>query len=120
MPLYECIFIARQDIPYQDVAKLSDKLAEIFTADGGKVIKKESWGLRNLAYAIKKNKKGYYTLLGVEASNNAIKEFERMCKINEDVIKHISIKVKKHDMKPSMMMQAPVKAMLGATDNDSN
>lgn len=119
LPSYECIFIARQDIPAQDVHKLSDKFSEIFTNAGGKIIKKEYWGLRTLAYEIKKNKKGHYIMLCVEVGNDAVKEFERHCKINEDVIKYLSLKVKSLDDKPSMMMQAPIKATPGVNSDEN-
>ena len=114
MALYECVFIARQDIPAQDVHKLADKFAEIFTSTGGKLVKKEYWGLRSLAYEVKKNKKGHYVMLGVEASGDAVLEFERNCKINEDVIKYLSIRVEEISQQPSTMMQAPAKATPGA------
>lgn len=114
MALYECVFIARQDIPAQDVHKLADKFTEIFTSAGGKLAKKEYWGLRSLAYEVKKNKKGHYIMLGVEASSDAVAEFERNCKINEDVIKYLTLKVEEISASPSAMMQAPAKATPGA------
>ncbi len=113
MAFYECTFIARQDIPAQDVHKLADKFVELFKGLGAQIIKKEYWGLRSLAYIIKKNKKGHYVMLGVSAEPKAISEFERNCKINEDVLKYISIKVDKIDEAASMMMQAPAKATPG-------
>jgi small subunit ribosomal protein S6 len=118
MALYECIFVARQDIPAQDVHKLSDKFSEIFTAAGSKIVKKEYWGLRSLAYEVKKNKKGHYVLLGVEAASDVVKEFERNCKINEAVIKYLALRVEKLDASASAMMQAPAKATPGAGSDD--
>ncbi len=118
MALYECIFIARQDIPAQEVHKLSDKFSEIFTSAGGKVVKKEYWGLRSLAYEVKKNKKGHYIMLGVDVGSDAVKEFERNCKINEDVIKYLSLGVEKLDDQSSAMMQAPAKATPGASSDE--
>ncbi len=118
MALYECVFVGRQDIPAQDVHKLSDKFSEIFTASGSKIIKKEYWGLRSLAYEVKKNKKGHYVLIGVEASSEAIQEFERNCRINEAVIKYLTLKVEKLDQSASAMMQAPAKATPGAAADD--
>jgi small subunit ribosomal protein S6 len=118
MALYECVFIARQDIPAQEVHKLSDKFAEIFTSSGGKLVKKEYWGLRSLAYEVKKNKKGHYVMLGVEAASDAVKEFERNCKINEDVIKYLTLSVEKLDEQASIMMQAPAKATPGASSDE--
>ncbi|MDF3048128.1 MAG: rpsF [Candidatus Midichloriaceae bacterium] len=119
MALYECIFVTRQDIPAQDVHKLSDKFSEIFTTAGSKIIKKEYWGLRSLAYEVKKNKKGHYVLLGVDASNDAVKEFERNCKINESVIKCLTLAVEKLDSQPSIMMQAPAKATPGSSSDEA-
>lgn len=118
MSLYECTFIARQDISAPDVHKLADKFVEIFKGLGGKLIKKEYWGLRSLAYVVKKNKKGHYIMLGVEATPEAIREYERNCKINEDIIKYMSYKVDKLDDSSSPMMQAPAKATpgIGAID----
>lgn len=118
---YECVFIARQDIAANDVHKLADKFTEIFKGFGGALIKKEYWGLRSLTYIINKNKKGHYMMLGVKATSDAIKEFERNCKINEDILKYMSIGVEKLDDTPSSMMQAPAKATPGgavASEND--
>lgn len=107
--LYECIFIARQDVPAADVNKMTDKFSELFETHGGSVVKKEYWGLRTLAYEVKKNKKGHYVCLGVKANSESLGEFERNCKINEDVIKFISINVPEIEEGPSLMMQAPEK-----------
>lgn len=120
MALYECIFIARQDVAAQDVHKLSDKFLDIFAGFGAKLIKKEYWGLRPLGYEVKKNKKGHYIMLGMESSDEGIKEFERNCKINEDVIKFMTIQVEKMDEQPSAMMQAPAKAPIGASSEAIN
>jgi len=109
MAFYECTFIARQDISNQDVNKHTERFIEIFQEFGGKLIKREYWGLRSLAYIIKKNKKGHYIMLGVEANADAIKEFERNCKINEDILKYMSLRVEHLDDSPSIMMQAPSK-----------
>lgn len=118
MALYECIFIARQDIAAPDAHKLGDKFSDIFAGFGAKIIKREYWGLRSLGYEVKKNKKGHYIMLGVEAGNDAIKEFERNCKINEDIIKHLVVRAEKIDDQPSVMMQAPAKAPIGASAED--
>ena len=108
MAFYECIFIARQDVTAQDVHKISDKFSEIFTNFGGKIVKSEYWGLRSLAYEVKKNKKGHYVMLGVEAEAEAVLEFERNCKINEEIIKYMSIRAEELDASPTLMMQSPV------------
>ena len=105
--LYECTFIMRQDIPSQDVHKIADKFVGIITATGGELKKKEYWGLRTLAYPIKKNKKGHYVMLVVSATDTAIKDFERNCKIDEDIIKYVTFGVETFEEAPSPMMQAP-------------
>jgi len=114
MALYECTFVARQDLSAQDAHKLADRLAEIFTSMGSEIWKREYWGLRLMAYEVKKNAKGHYVMFGVEAKTDALSEFERQCKISEDIIKYMTIKVDKRDDQPSIMMQAPAKAMSGA------
>jgi small subunit ribosomal protein S6 len=116
--LYECIFIVRQDVAAPDVHKLADRFAEMFAANDSSVLKKEYWGLRTLAYEVKKNNKGHYIMLGVNATSPAIDEFQRLCKINEDIIKCLPIAVHKIEDAPSAMMQAPHKATSGATSED--
>jgi small subunit ribosomal protein S6 len=118
MALYECTFIARQDIAAPEIHKLADKFVDIVSGLGGKLIKKEYWGLRSLAYIIKKNKKGHYIMLGLDTTPEVIMELERNFKINEDVIKFVSIRVEKIDEAPSAMMQAPAKATPGAQTDD--
>ena len=118
MAFYECTFIARQDIPAQDVHKLADKFVELFKGLGAQILKKEYWGLRSLAYLIKKNKKGHYVMLGVSAVAKAVKEFERNCRINEDILKYLSLRVESVDDAASPMMQAPAKAVPGMGANE--
>jgi small subunit ribosomal protein S6 len=93
MALYEHLLIARQDISAQQVDALATHLKTIVESEGGKVEKQEYWGLRSLAYRIKKNRKGHYVLLNINAPANAIFELERQSKINEDVLRYISVKV---------------------------
>jgi len=107
MAFYECTFIMRQDIAPQDVHKAADRFVEMVTNLGGEVLKREYWGLRTLAYIVRKNKKGHYIMLGLNASDAAIKELERNFKINEEVIKYLTIRVEKIEEAPSYMMQAP-------------
>lgn len=120
MALYECIFIARQDISVQDVQKHADRFVEIFKEYGGRLLKKEYWGLRSLAYIIKKNKKGHYIMLGVEATPEGVKEFERNCKINEDILKYMTLCADSIDEAPSLMMQAPAKVTPGASASEDS
>jgi small subunit ribosomal protein S6 len=93
MALYEHLLIARQDISAQQVDALATHLKTILEHEGGKVEKHEYWGLRGLAYRIKKNRKGHYVLLNINAPANAIQELERQLKINEDVLGYITVKV---------------------------
>jgi small subunit ribosomal protein S6 len=93
MALYEHLLIARQDISAQQVDALATHLKTILEAEGGKVEKHEYWGLRGLAYRIKKNRKGHYVLLNINAPAKAVQELERQLKINEDVLRYITVKV---------------------------
>jgi small subunit ribosomal protein S6 len=93
MALYEHMLIARQDISAQAVDALATHLKTIIETEGGKVEKQEYWGLRSLAYRIKKNRKGHYVLLNLNAPSNAIIELERQLKINEDVLRFITVRV---------------------------
>lgn len=106
MPLYESTFVTRQDVSKADVDRLTEQLSEIVTAQGGKVIKTEYWGLRSLAYKIKKSRKGHYAMLGIDAPADAIKELERNMRINEDIIRTLTVRVEKIDEAPSAMMQS--------------
>ncbi len=106
MSLYECVFIARQDISAQQVETLTAELSEIITQGGGTVSKTEYWGLRNIAYRVKKNRKGHYILLNIDAPSAAVKEMERQMSINEDVLRTLTIRVEELEEGPSAMMQS--------------
>ena len=106
MPLYESVFIARQDISATQVEALAQKITEIITAQGGKVTKNEYWGLKNLAYRIKKNRKGHYTLLNIDAPAAAIKEMERNMRIDEDVLRYLTVRVEELEEGPSAMLRS--------------
>jgi small subunit ribosomal protein S6 len=93
MALYESTFIVRQDISAQEVDKIADIFSKVVNDNKGKVVKKEYWGLLNLAYKVNKNKKGHYIFLGVDAPSAAIDELTRQYKLNEDVIRNLTIKV---------------------------
>ena len=97
MALYEHLLIARQDISAQQVDALATHLKTIIESEGGNVEKQEYWGLRGLAYRIKKNRKGHYVLLNINAPANAVVELERQLKINEDVLRYITVKVAKFE-----------------------
>jgi small subunit ribosomal protein S6 len=98
MALYEHLLIARQDISAQQVDALATHLKTIVEGEGGKVEKQEYWGLRGLAYRIKKNRKGHYVLLNISAPGKAVAELERQLKINEDVLRYITVKVDQFDV----------------------
>ena len=97
MALYEHLLIARQDISAQAVDALATHLKTIVEGQGGQVEKQEYWGLRGLAYRIKKNRKGHYVLLNINAPSTAVTELERQLKINEDVLRYLTVKVDKFE-----------------------
>ncbi len=104
MPLYECVMIARNDITQQQVDAIADGIASQLEADGGSVQKREYWGLRTLAYRIKKNRKGHYMLLGLDAKPAFIKEMERQLGLNEDVLRLMVLRVEQIDEGPSAIL----------------
>ena len=106
MPLYETVIIARQDISSQQVETLTEAASAFITNGGGNVAKVEQWGLRNLAYKIKKNRKGHYVLLNIDAPADAVKEMERNLRLNEDVLRHMTIKVDELEEGDSVMLQS--------------
>jgi small subunit ribosomal protein S6 len=104
MPLYENVFIARQDISGAQVDSLADGFTQLIAENGGEVKKREYWGLRNLAYRMKKNRKGHYVLLQVAAPAATVAELERTMRINEDVLRYLTIRVEAFDEGPSAVM----------------
>jgi small subunit ribosomal protein S6 len=104
MPLYECVFIARNDVTQQQVETLADQVATQLETDGGAVQKREYWGLRSLSYRIKKNRKGHYMLLGLNAPSGSVKEIERQLGLNEDVLRFMTIRVDALDENPSAIL----------------
>jgi|SRR5438874_8064756 len=106
MSFYENIFIARQDATAAQVEALTDAFAAILTEQGGKVTKREYWGLRSLSYRIKKNRKGHYTLLNIDAPPAAVVEMERNMRINEDVLRLLTVRVEALEEGPSAMLQS--------------
>jgi len=105
MPLYESTFITRAELSRQDITKLTESVTSIVSAGGGKVVKDEYWGLRSLAYKIKKSRRGHYVMLGIDAPAPAVKEMERNLRHNEDVVRLLTIRVDALDAEPSVMMQ---------------
>jgi small subunit ribosomal protein S6 len=105
MALYEHVFLARQDLAQAQVDALAENATKIIEDNGGKVVKTETWGLRNIAYRIAKNRKAHYVALDFEAPSNVVAELERQTQINEDVIRYLTIKVDEHEAGPSAMMR---------------
>jgi len=105
MPLYEHVFLARQDLAQAQVDALAEAATKIVTDGNGKVVKTETWGLRGLAYRIQKNRKAHYVMLEIDAPAGVIAELERQTAINEDVIRYMSIRVDAHEQGPSAMMR---------------
>ncbi|HQT61301.1 MAG: 30S ribosomal protein S6 [Acidiphilium sp. 37-67-22] len=101
MPLYECVLIARSEITQQQVDTITDAVAAQVEGESGAVKKREYWGLRNLAYRIKKNRKGHYVLLGLDAEPATISEMERQLGLNEDVLRFMTIRIDEIDEAPS-------------------
>ena len=106
MRLYESVFIARQDITTAQVETMADEFAGIITSAGGSIKKREYWGLRTLAYRIKKNRKGHYVMFNLETDSDTLKEYERIMGLNEDVLRFMNIRIEEVDEAPSIMMQA--------------
>ena len=105
MPLYEHVFLARQDLSQAQVDALAENATKIVEENQGKVVKTETWGLRSLAYKIQKNRKGHYVMLSAEVSGEAIAEIERQAAINEDIIRWLTIRVDELEKGPSVMMR---------------
>ncbi|WP_010297045.1 30S ribosomal protein S6 [Candidatus Odyssella thessalonicensis] len=105
MKLYETVFIVRQDATPNQVELLAQDYTQIIRTSGGEVAKTEFCGLRSLAYPIKKNTKGHYVLMNIKATADVVKEVERQMKLNENVLRYLTIKVEAHDPNPSPLMQ---------------
>jgi len=106
VPLYESVYIARPDISATQVETLTADMTKILEENGGKVTKDEYWGLKSLAYRIKKNRKGHYSLMNIDAPAAALTEMERNMRLHEDVLRYMSIRVDEHEEEPSVMMQS--------------
>lgn len=105
MSYYECVFIARQDLSQSQTEALTETYTKVLGENKGKVVSSEYWGLKGLAYPIKKNKRGHYIMLNVEAPSEAVQEMERQMRFNEDVIRYLSVKVDALQTEPSVMMR---------------
>ena len=105
MPLYEHVYLARQDLSVQQVEELTAKLSAVITENGGKITKTEYWGLKSLSYRIAKNRKAHLTLLNVESPSAALTEVERQERLSEDCLRYLTIRVEELEEGPSAMMR---------------
>ena len=105
MPLYEHVFLARQDVTAQQVEGMIDQYKGVIEQNGGKVEKTEMWGVKSLAYRIKKNRKAHFAMFNLDAPPAAVAEMERQMRINEDVLRFMTVRVDKLETDPSVMMQ---------------
>ena len=105
MPLYEHVFLARQDASSQQVEELTNQITGVITGLGGKVTKTENWGVRSLTYRMKKNRKAHFMLLNIDAPSTVVNEIERQERIHEDVIRYLTVRVEEHEEGPSAMMR---------------
>ena len=105
MPLYEHVFLARQDVSQAQVETMTKEFSDIITAGGGKITKTEYWGLKGLGYKIKKSRKAHYSLLNIDSPPAAVAEMERLMGLAPDVLRFITIKVEAHETEPSIMMR---------------
>ncbi|HEX2556193.1 MAG TPA: 30S ribosomal protein S6 [Microvirga sp.] len=105
MPLYEHVFMARQDVTPQQVEGMVDQYRGVIEANGGTIEKTEMWGVKSLAYRINKNRKAHFTLFNLSAPAAAVAEMERQMRINEDILRFMTIRVETLESDPSVMMQ---------------
>jgi small subunit ribosomal protein S6 len=105
MPLYEHVYLARQDLSPQQVEELTTQLSGVIAQMSGKITKSEYWGVKSLAYRMRKNRKAHMTLLNVDAPAAALNEIERQERLNEDVLRYLTIRVEAHEDGPSAMMR---------------
>lgn len=105
MPLYEHVFLARQDASSAQVEQLTKEFSDILEEAGGKVVRSEYWGLKSLAYKIKKSRKAHYSMLNIDAPSAALDEMERRMRLSTDIIRFMTIRVDAHESEQSVMMR---------------
>jgi small subunit ribosomal protein S6 len=105
MPLYEHVYLARQDVTTQQVEELTAQFKGVIEQMGGSVGKTEYWGVKSLSYRLRKNRKAHFTLMNVEAPPAAIAEVERQERLNEDILRYLTVRVDEHEAGPSAMMR---------------
>ena len=120
MALYESVIIGRQDLTLGQFETLLEKFVAVIQSFKGEIKKRENWGIRNLAYKINKNRKGHYTLLNIDGPPEAIQEYERLMRLDEDIIRFLTIKIKHIDEKPSPLMVNNSERSKNETTKDEN
>jgi len=120
VPLYEHVFLARQDLSQSQVDALAAASTEIVESNEGKVTKTETWGLKSLAYKIKRNRKAHFVLLNIDAPAGVVAELERQIAINEDIIRWLTIRVDEHEGGPSVMMRKSDRERRSRRDREEN
>ena len=105
MPLYEHVFISRQDLSNTQAEALIEEFSTILSENGGSVVEQEYWGVKTMAYKVNKNRKGHYAFLKTDAPSAAVQEMERLMRLHEDVMRVLTIKVDGHEEGPSVQMQ---------------
>jgi small subunit ribosomal protein S6 len=105
MPLYEHVVLARQDVSAQQVEEFATQIKGVIEQMGGKITKTEQWGVKSLAYRLRKNRKAHFTFMNLDASAAVINEIERQERLNEDVLRYLTIRVEEHEQGPSAMMR---------------
>ena len=120
MALYESVIIGRQDLTPGQFETLLEKFISVIQSFKGEIKKRENWGIRNLAYKINKNRKGHYMLLNIDGPPEAIQEYERLMRLDEDIIRFLTIKIKSIDEKPSPLMVNNSDRSKNETTKDEN
>ncbi len=105
MPLYEHVFLARQDVSAQQVESLTEQFKSVIETNGGTVGKVEYWGVRPLAYRVRKNRKAHYSLINIDAQPAAVAEMERQMRLSDDILRFMTVRVEEHDEEPSAILQ---------------
>jgi small subunit ribosomal protein S6 len=118
MAHYEHVFLARQDLSQAQVDALAENATKIVEDQGGKVARTETWGLKQLAYKIEKNRKAHFVMLAMDAPGATVAELERQASINEDIIRYLTIRVDEHEDGPSVMMRKSDRAGRGRRDRE--
>ena len=118
MAHYEHVFLARQDLSQAQVDALAEAATKIVEDQGGKVARTETWGLKQLAYKIEKNRKAHFVMLAMDAPGATVSELERQASINEDIIRYLTIRVDEHEDGPSVMMRKSDRAGRGRRDRE--